>query len=609
MAGTLWLVRRPFLMSRTRWAVVLALVVAADVVAWSLAPPLLGAVLLVPPAAVVSVLTHWWWLGRGEDPIIFISLFEGRSSMGRNAAHTHIGALARFLEEDQNLEQIGPFAIRKVPIPLSAKQAERLLRISGALAVIRGSGDAIGDSSRWEWYACFRDRHPDLMITKYEFSILSNESRKPLHRRLAAVAPAIAEAHDIEGGVHLTSFVATDIAVGHFQAVGKTICVLGSERVFEQALEDQPDEPYRLLLPDPADPDVARSLQGRIAIMEARTKLGQGRDHLEVVESLQDLARSGLGDSGFGVWLQAQWYAATVERWVKKADARDAGEELLRLFPDSASVASNAAGLAIQMQDLDRGEELVEQTEHLDPNDPSIPRLRANIAWERQDPATALNLYRQSNPPQIWQMGDCYVALGKPRRGLRCYRKMLRRDSTARHALDHARAVQRMPKLLPTMPSGWRSWLWDCIHTRPRLARALLWAWRLATPEDPWLTTWLARHALVVDELDIARRWIILTTRVGYTNRLIAMMDALVVGALRQEGDLPASVQHLKEHISWLEEQGEPSTRLIGEAALFFLASARHDIFNGMYGDEIEAMFAAVGFETPGRSPSAADAS
>lgn len=602
MAATLWLVRRPFLMSRARWLGLLSVMIGVDVALWIFAPaPASGAVALLV-LVIAAVLAHWWWLGRGSDPIIFISLFEGRSSLGRDVAATHIGALKRFLKEDANLEEIGPFAIRLITIPLSGRQAERLLRISGALAVVRGSGDAVGDSSRWEWYACFRDSRPDVMITKYEFSILNNNAaRRPLRQRLVAVAPALAEAHDIEGGLNLSSFVATDFAVGHFKAVAKTICVLGSEKVFERALEEQPEEPYRLLLPDPSDPDLAGSLQGRVAIMEAQTEIGQGRDHLEVLEGLQELVRSGAGDSGFGIWLQAQWYAATVEHRVEKAIARQAGEEILSLFPDSVGVMSNAAGLSIQMEDLARGEELLDRMEGLDPAEASIPRLRANIAWTRRDPATALAYYKQSNPRQYWQMGDCYAALGELDRALRLYRKMLRRDASARHALDHARAIRRIPRLLPAMPEGWREWIWRLIHNRPRVAGLLLRVWRFAIPEDPWLRTWLARHALVVDQIEVARRWVILATRIEYTNRLIATMDALVVGAIREEGDLAANLEHLGRHIFWLEAQGETMTRLEGEAALFALASVRYDLFVGEHGDQMEAMFASLGFETPGQ--------
>lgn len=599
MAATLWLVRRPFLMSRARWLGLLGVLIGVDAALWIFAPAPAGGAVAFLVLVIGAVLAHWWWLGRGSDPIIFISLFEGRSSLGRDVAATHIGALKRFLKEDANLEEIGPFAIRLITIPLSGRQAERLLRISGALAVVRGSGDAVGDSSRWEWYACFRDSRPDVMIAKYEFSILNNNAaRRPLRQRLVAVAPALAEAHDIEGGLNLSSFVATDFAVGHFKAVAKTICVLGSEKVFERALEKQ--EPYRLLLPDPSDPDLAGSLQGRAAIMEAQTEIGQGRDHLEVLERLQDLARSGAGDSGFGIWLQAQWYAATVEHRVEKTVARQAGEEIFGLFPDSVGVMSNTAGLSIQMGDLDRGEELLDRMEGLDPAETSIPRLRANIAWTRRDPATALAHYKRSNPRQYWQMGDCYAALGEPKRALRLYRKMLRRDASARHALVNARAIRRIPRLLPAMPGGWREWIWGLIHSRPRLAGPLLRVWRFAIPEDPWLRTWLARHALVVNQIEVARRWVILATRIEYTNRLIATMDALVVGVIREEEDLAANFDHLAKHIYWLETQGETMTHLDGEAALFALAAVRYDLFVGEHGDEIEGMFAALGFDTPG---------
>src|SRR3954454_19699346 len=109
--------------------------------------------------------------------------------------------------------------------------------------------------------------------------------------------------------------------------------------------------------------------------------------------------------------------------------------------------------------------------------------------------------------------GRLLRAARKTRRALHCYRKVLRKDSTARFAFDNARAVQGMPKLVGVMPSGWRSWVWRLLHTKPRLVRGVLWLWRTARPEDPWLSTWLARHALVVNDLEIARRWIILTTR------------------------------------------------------------------------------------------------
>lgn len=109
MAATLWLVRRPFLMSRARWALLLAIAVGADAITWLVAPTSIAIALALLPLVIIGVLAHWRWLGRGTQPIIFISLFEGRSALGRDAAWTHIGALARFLIEDENLAQIGPF--------------------------------------------------------------------------------------------------------------------------------------------------------------------------------------------------------------------------------------------------------------------------------------------------------------------------------------------------------------------------------------------------------------------------------------------------------------------------------------------------------------------
>jgi hypothetical protein len=120
---SLWVVRRPFLMPRRRWLLLFVTALLFDLLAWLLGQPLIGLALVVVLLAVGTVLAHWWWLGRGREPIIFISLFEGRSAPGRNAARTHIGALARFLIEDENLARIGPFAIRPILIPLWVRPA------------------------------------------------------------------------------------------------------------------------------------------------------------------------------------------------------------------------------------------------------------------------------------------------------------------------------------------------------------------------------------------------------------------------------------------------------------------------------------------------------
>ena len=92
MAATLWLVRRPFLMSRERWLGLLGVLIGVDVALWIFAPAPAGGAVALLVLVIGAVLAHWWWLGRGSDPIIFISLFEGRSSLGRDVAATHIGA-------------------------------------------------------------------------------------------------------------------------------------------------------------------------------------------------------------------------------------------------------------------------------------------------------------------------------------------------------------------------------------------------------------------------------------------------------------------------------------------------------------------------------------
>lgn len=99
-------------------------------------------------------------------------------------------------------------------------------------------------------------------------------------------------------------------------------------------------------------------------------------------------------------------------------------------------------------------------------------------------------------------------------------------------------------------------------------------------------------HALIVDDLEVARRWLTLTTRKEGTNRLIVTIDSLVVARLLREGDPVRSVQFLREHMEWFEARlAGADVRGDAEAALRKLAEARPEIFDGDVGSELRAMF------------------
>ena len=84
MSATLWLVRRPFLIPRAHWVIALLISIGVDAAAWLIAPTPVAIALISLPLVIAAVLAHWWWLGRGSDPIVFISIFEGRSKLGRH---------------------------------------------------------------------------------------------------------------------------------------------------------------------------------------------------------------------------------------------------------------------------------------------------------------------------------------------------------------------------------------------------------------------------------------------------------------------------------------------------------------------------------------------
>jgi tetratricopeptide (TPR) repeat protein len=587
------LVRRPFLLSRLRWAAVLLALALLDAASWLFAPWQVAGALMVPPVVVVGVLAHWWWLGRGKDPIVFVSIFHGQSFKGREAAETHFGALASFLQEDAILAEVGPIAVRKVSIPLNPKQAERLLRISGALLVVRGSGDAIQDVSRWEWWGHFKEERPEVMLTADRYSVRSNESEKGLIARVLRRSATTEEAHAVEGDLALARFVETELKIDHFRILSMIICVLASRTLFSESRNST--DGVMLVLPEPASAKaLPASLRGQVAMLEAVAERSRGDDLLDILKRLHEMSRQGIGDSVFGVWVSAQWFVATVERRVSLEAAMSAGMEIVERFPDDPEVLLNAAGLAVQAKDFQLGEEMIGRAEEVTPRSSGISRLRANIAWMSGDPEAALKLYRQAarrGCPQTWQIGDCHANLRHPRRALRCYRKTLRRDPTAGHALRHARTVRQIPRILPTLPGDWRDQIWRSLHEHPQLVRPAMMIWRNRRPEDPWLGAWLGRQALVRGNLHSAKRWLSLGTRIEDTNRLVPLADSIIVARLLEEGDLKTNVETLREHLSWMASSGFREPEVQAEAILVPLWEKRADILDGEVGAELRAGF------------------
>ncbi len=598
LSAFLWLFKRPFLFSRRLWLAALVLLLVSNIAAWLLLPPLVGAALLVPAGVVGAVLGHWGWLGRGGEPIVFVSQFKARSAVGREAAETHFGALARFFDETEYLDKVGPLRVRQIALPLSDAQAERLLRLSRALMVIRGTGDAAAGVSRWEWWAHFREGRPDVHLTKYEFSLLVHDEKPPLMTRLRTV-PTMTASHDIDGGTDLAQFVAATNKVPHFKVLGKIAGVLASELVVEREAED----PRILVIPDPEDEDLSPNLRGRTAILEALARLGLGDDHESVLRYVHDLCINEISSVDYAIWVQNQWFAASVERRISRSDAYTKLQEIGSRFPDDPNVLLNVAAGAVEAHDLLGAEELIAQVLESDPDNPGNPRLRANIAWERREPAAALANYKAASrrgSPQSWQIGDCYAALGHRKEALRYYRKELRANSAAMFAARNARSLLGIPRLLPTLPDGWRARLWWLIHRQPLLASPALRLWKRKRPEDPWLAPFLGRQALVAGDARVARLWVLLAGRIEKTNRILPTVDTLVVSALLEEGDLDQLSEFLRNHLTWLEGVGFPSARTEAGQVLALLLKANSKLLPENARHNLGVAMRAAGVSMPG---------
>ncbi|HEX3361788.1 MAG TPA: hypothetical protein VHS74_12410 [Solirubrobacterales bacterium] len=597
LAGLLWLLRRPFLFSRRLWVGAMFLALMLDAAAWLLGPLVVSLALLAPPLLCATVLVQWWWLGRGQNPIVFVSLFRGRSRIGREAAETHLGALAAYLRESEHLAVVGPLDIRIISLPLSEAQAVRLLRISKALVVVRGTGDAAGETSRWEWWAHFRDRRPEFGLNEHRFSLSQVDSKSSFLDRLRSVPPVVAS-HDVEGDLEVSEFVATSITIGHFSAVSEVIGILASELVFERPLLGG-----TFLIPAPEEPGLTPGLQGRTAILEAISSVSTGADRGAVLDRLQELCLEGVGDVDFAIWVQLQWFTATVERWRSYPEALDAELRIVERFPEDVNVLVNAAGAAVEAQDLSRAEELAERAARIDPLDFGVARVLGNIAWSRHEPAEALRLYRsgaREGSPLCRQIGDCHLALGDPERALACYREALRRSSSSGLATRKARDLLGIPRLLPAVPDDWHARIWTLLHRHPRLVRPALRLWRRRRPEDPWLEAFLGRHALVGGNLDVAREWTGLATRFSSTNQLIPILDMLVIAYLEERPDLEQGVEFLREHLAWLAEIGVPSPPDQATAALRLLLGSSRRLSRRLGGDEdFHSLLAAARIGSP----------
>ena len=592
LAALLWLLRRPFLFSRRLWVSSLAAAALVDILAWAFGLSVLALALIGLPLLCAAVLVQWWRLGRGRHPIVYLSLFRGRSQTGRAAAETHLGALATYLRESKILADVGPLDIRTIDLPLSEAQAERLLRISNALLVIRGTGDAAADSSRWEWWAHFRDRRPDFMLAEHRFSVIHTDSRRSLLDRLLSV-PAVATTHSVEGDVDLAAFVATSIRVRHFNALSKVIGILASELAFEGALPG-----HIFLIPEPDDPDMSPGLQGRSAMLEAISKISTGGDLLPVLDHLQRLCVSGVGDADFAHWVELQWFTARIEKRRTPQESLAAVLAIVEHFPGDVTGLVNVAGEAVVAGELDRAEDLADQAAAVDPEDFGVTRIRGNIAWSRGEPAKALAFYRealQEGSPLSRQMGDCWSALGEPGRALRCYRDALRRNSASGHATRGARDLLGIPRLLPTIPDDWHRPLWRMLHRFPRLVRPLLRLWRSRRPEDPWLEAFLGRHALVVGDLVAAEEWSGLAMRFAHTNQSIAMLDLLAIAFLKDRPDLETGARVLHEHLDWLGRNGIPSPVEEANVALGLLLVSTRRRAKRLRSQDLRSVMAGAG--------------
>jgi tetratricopeptide (TPR) repeat protein len=549
-------------MSRRRWVAALAATTVVAGALMVLVHPLVGGALLFAGIIPSATLIYWHLLVRGETPVVLLSLFDGQSSTGRATAESHLAALERSLLDDENVTASGPVTIRRIPVPISTASANRLLRLPQVVMVVRGTGDASTEISHWDTEVCFRHEGADVDLTLFALSVYNDDGRSSwLRGGRRGVAPATSSSVR-EGDLAVASLFAATLAVKHFRDIAKILLILLGE-AFVNTTEIR--EPRTLRLPAPTDSALTSGLQGRVLLLEAVAKQRLRDPRTTLIDLEQQALAEDLGDESLAIWITATWFAGESERWSTTAETLSACSRWSDRYPESSTLAFNYGGVAIRARNPDLAKRQIGRAKRLAARETAVAQLQGNLAWSEDQPREALKHYRRARRGHAsrlaWQIGDCHAALGRRRRALRAYRQALRRDSFRVPATAHARQVARWMQLLPTFPGGWRGSLWSLLHRHPRMARPLLRIWRFARPEDPYLGTWLARHALIVGDIRRADDWGTYATRLPETNRLIGHLDQAIVLALINDPDADDLASFLSAHARWLSDHGIPNVQ------------------------------------------------
>ena len=257
VTSSLWFIRRPFVISRARLHLTAGICLLAAVLIASygqflaaVAPALLGFVL-------VAASVHWAWLVRGDIPVVLLTAFRAPSKVGRGAADSHIAALRRFLEEDEDISDSGPVAVRVIDVPVSDAAAKRLLTLDRVVMVVRGTGDSGLDSSHWDARVWFGDGGSNVRLTTRPHSIYVDRAQR---RRMLFRSRSGAQSSRVaEGDLPTRKFFAAVITVGHFRDIAKVMLVLLGEAFLAR---DGPQEPRILRIPVADDQAIGANMQG-----------------------------------------------------------------------------------------------------------------------------------------------------------------------------------------------------------------------------------------------------------------------------------------------------------------------------------------------------------
>lgn len=506
-----WAIDHPFIARPAVWNLLtglwFVLAVVALVLGVTAAPLFL--VLAVALGFLAGGMWGWVRLSAPTDrPLIFISQFAPVTPGASEAALNHLDAVERRLSEGPLGEHA---SLRRLPVPVTRDQAERLLDATSAGGVVFGSVRAIADVGSWD--AQLLMRWPGDALPEATLHMTPDLVEAHVNRRQRAP-----DRHEAESDLQapLASLIGERFEANHIDRIEGTLLAWTASSLADEEVSDgveaclQAAERYR----DALTPRSRASLALTRNVMD---------DEFEVTEdALRELERAGLSDADHSdLWnfLVVLAYLGGLEGTVSVEERLRFAQRAVNADPDDPTARYN---LAESYMAAEQPDEALPHYEAL-AQDPVYAGLyyvhlgRGMLRYNRGEYAEALEAYLQAVTLRPTAQGHLFLAdahrqAGGEDEARRHYLLALRTEPTLVEA--HRGYWHVLPDgHVPEMDSSLFDRVYALIARLPRWLssrfRQRLFGWWLRLhyrrhPEDTRIHFMLGAHSLLARDFETA---------------------------------------------------------------------------------------------------------